>query len=130
MANRCYYGSTWKALRLPADRPVRQGLSNHLRYCSKWACRKIWPSVPYASLWGTKIVSPISSVYSKYCLRLLVSYVKLLKLGPREGGSKMSKKERVIVAMSGGVDSSVAAAMLVEAGYERSEERRVGRECK
>lgn len=30
----------------------------------------------------------------------------------------MSKKERVIVAMSGGVDSSVAAALLVEAGYE------------
>lgn len=27
-------------------------------------------------------------------------------------------KERVLVAMSGGVDSSVAAAMLVEQGYD------------
>src|SRR5688572_19643149 len=30
----------------------------------------------------------------------------------------MAKRERILVAMSGGVDSSVAAALLVEAGHE------------
>src|SRR5438874_279231 len=31
---------------------------------------------------------------------------------------KLTMRERVLVAMSGGVDSSVAAAMLVEQGYD------------
>src|SRR5438445_710733 len=40
-----------------------------------------------------------------------------LWLAPRASADKMMK-ERVLVAMSGGVDSSVAAAMLVEQGYD------------
>src|SRR5205823_3139120 len=38
--------------------------------------------------------------------------------GARHGPRDRPMKERVLVAMSGGVDSSVAAAMLVEEGYD------------
>ena len=38
--------------------------------------------------------------------------------GPEAGGSARACAERVLVAMSGGVDSSVAAARLVEQGYD------------
>ncbi len=53
-----------------------------------------------------------------------MSYIELIYEGPKSQalnlmkGGKMSKKGRVLVAMSGGIDSSLAAVLLHEQGYE------------
>ena len=62
----------------------------------------------------------LGSLTTDACIdRVAEVFPALVEQGARRGAQReLTMKERVLVAMSGGVDSSVAAAMLVEQGYD------------
>src|SRR5690606_39062837 len=109
-AKRCSCTWTWPASRCPPARPVLPARWNPLTCSPPSAFRETWPSAPSASAWATP---------------------RRRRTWPARGRSSLLSSarsaswqecsdvpEKVLVAMSGGVDSSVAAARLVEQGFE------------
>ena len=94
-----------------AARPAPAVRSSRATCWPPWASPPAWPPVPSASRWGTTPPVPTSSGPWPWCPG-----------GGRAAGTSdpvaRLMRMRVLVAMSGGVDSSVAAALLVEQGHE------------